>query len=234
MNILIKYLDKYKHTVLVISGLILFCLLPIGWIMDIFGLSFGYSMLWLIYLYIVGAYFNKYQIGKLFKQKIWLIVYIVSVIIAWIIYLIFDIVPILSGFSDIVLNYNFPTTLFMGIGLFCFFVNMEIKNKNVAKLIILLAPVSFGVYLVHVHPVIFNYVIKDLFIPFIHYPTIIMVLMILGTAFIIYIVCSCIDMIRIKLFQLFKIDYISNKIVIFLHKGLDVLLSINILKDKIS
>ena len=73
----------------------------------------------------------------------------------------------------------------------------------------------FGVYLIHVHPLIFEYIIKDAFITFLYKPLIVMVVCVFAATLAIFVLCSAIDLIRIQIFKLIRVgrlcEIIDNK-----------------------
>ena len=67
------------------------------------------------------------------------------------------------------------------------------------------SPMAFGVYLIHVHPLVFSYLIKDRFTEYVAFPWMIELLAILGTAVVINLICYAIDFIRLELFKKLRI-----------------------------
>ena len=63
------------------------------------------------------------------------------------------------------------------------------------------SPMAFGVYLIHNHPLIFSYLLKDRFTDYVAFPWILEILAVLGTAVLINLICYAIDFIRLKLFE---------------------------------
>lgn len=109
-----------------------------------------------------------------------------------------------NGFYvDILLSYISPTILLSGVFLFLVFANAS-EIRPLQKLIRLIAPASLGVYLIHVHPIIWN-LVPNLFKSFVNYNPIIMTLLILAAAVGVYLLCTIVELVRIKLFAWFRI-----------------------------
>ena len=60
---------------------------------------------------------------------------------------------------------------------------------------------AFGVYLIHNHPLIFSYLLKDRFTDYVAFPWLLEILAVLGTAVLINLICYAIEFIRLKLFE---------------------------------
>lgn len=58
--------------------------------------------------------------------------------------------------SDVFLNYTSPTIVMAGIFLFIFFAKIDIKNTKIVSLIRITAPASLGVYILHVNPFVWE------------------------------------------------------------------------------
>lgn len=120
-----------------------------------------------------------------------------------------------AKFEDTFISYISITILFAAIFLLLFCLNIKIGD-SASKFIHLLAPASLGVYLIHVHPLVFDFIIKDAFVSFVQKPTMGMILYVLITTLSIYVVCTVIELLRIKLFELTKVskccEMIDNKV----------------------
>lgn len=71
---------------------------------------------------------------------------------------------------------------------------------------------TFSVYLIHNNDLIQEYVFDNVSKEISLQPLPILILCIFGFAVVVYILCSMIDMLRIKIFKLLKIDYLIHKI----------------------
>ena len=92
----------------------------------------------------------------------------------------------------------------MGIALVLLFSNMHLP-KWLSKTVTFLAPASFGVYLIHLHPFVRNHILLDRFVSFADKPVWVLLPLVLGLTAGIYAVCSGIDLLRHWMFRLLKI-----------------------------
>ena len=78
--------------------------------------------------------------------------------------------------------------------------------------IAVLSPAALGVYIIHVHPLVWNYVLRDCLTFAAAYPVWRMLLWVVALAFGIYLVCSLIDVVRIRLFQAVGVPALCRKL----------------------
>lgn len=207
MPLLNAGIERLSRRQFEISFCILLVLLTVGQqTRDTFGTSSGYSYLWLMMLYCVGGYLGKYQIKP--KKIICLAVYIGCVALAWVAqYMMRQLgmdKPTRLEF------YNSPFMLIMGVMLVLLFANMKLPGW-VKKAAGFLAPASFGVFLIHVHPVLWEVVWKGAFTKFGTYPTWATVPLAVGLALAIYLLCSAADLVRHYLFKATKVKMLLSK-----------------------
>ncbi len=114
---------------------VVFC--PAGFLFGDACFSGGYNAVWLVVLYIAGAYIRLHS---------------VRVPVRWLVAGLIVAVCVSAAFAHIRFNYISPFTVLSTLCTFLLFERLEFKNAVAIKCIALLAPLSFGVYLVHVHP----------------------------------------------------------------------------------
>lgn len=181
---------------------------------DTFNLIKGYSAWWLIILYLFGGYIRVY--GLLDKIHIWKwgMGYVIGVLITWLCNLCCDSFNI-NRISDALINYTSPLVVLMSICLLKFFSELQIPGifKTIIKYI---APLSFSVYIIHTHPLIFEYVFKDSFKEFAQFPAVLLLLGVIFSAIIIFGVCIIADSIRERIFKMLdikkKIERLESRI----------------------
>lgn len=176
-----------------------------------FNLSAGYSWMWLSYLYLIGGYYRKNYSDQGRKLKFPIAIYILCAGFTFVFKFFLANSAKYVGWN-VWFEYIGPTTLVGALALLSYFDNYKIKNKFLQKGILLLSNLSFGVYLFHVHPLVWD---KLMFGRFGHYssyslPTFISSIIVSVLA--IYSVGALIDLIRYKLFKALDIEKISNKI----------------------
>ena len=109
--------------------------------------------------------------------------------------------------DSVFISYISITILLSAIFMFC----LKIKiNNPVSKLIYFVSPVALGVYLIHAHPLVFDFIIKDAFVSFVTKPPIVMIICIILASFIIFVLCAIIDLLRIQIFKLIKVNKLSE------------------------
>lgn len=172
---------------------------------DVFGASFGYSAIWLITLYLVGAYIKKYNSLSHLSKLQAICGYIASVSLTWAVMILIDYFIPNFGRSNILIQYTSPTIIASAIFLLVFFRNLHF-SKGICKIIGFFAPLSFSVYIIHVHPLFWKYIMKGLYKPLANLSTPFMILAVIGAAAGLYLACSLTDTIRFYLFKLLRLQ----------------------------
>ena len=188
---------------------------------DLFAIGIGYNATWIIILYALGAALNKTKIEKLIKNKwIFLILYIATAALAWGGKYYNEYHSKLAGTfkSDTVfLQYTSLPILLSSIFLLLFFANIKIRKNVVKKSIAFLIPASFGVYLIHVHPLTFQLSFWGKLGALCKQPVYVMIWGAVKNAIIVYIVCLVIDLVRVQLFKLLHIKQIVDVVCDFVN-----------------
>lgn len=151
LNKVINNIDQKTHFGILIVMFIIFSVWPtvFYWSESSF-VNGGYSYIWFIVLYFFAAYIRLYGINL--KNKYCLLLYFglafvgsfartAAVFIQNKIHA--------TTLVDNVMDYKMPITLVMSVAFFLIFKNIEIKNNIFKKIILKVAPFSFGVYLLH-------------------------------------------------------------------------------------
>lgn len=209
LNKAINTFDKKTLKRIVYLLVIFISVFPTIFQKDIFNTNNGYSMIWFIVLYIIGAYLGKYKSYKL-KSFTYLVLYSICIILTWLSKLGIEKYSLIDN-SHILINYTSPTILMAGIFLVIFFSNFQL-NIPIKKVICFFSSTSFGVYLIHEHPLIRSLVIKNRFVGYSTMPTDKLLFLIGGIVISIYIVCSLIDFMRLFVFDKLQIKYKTNRI----------------------
>lgn len=219
LNTVVNSLSKKQLEATLTSLLIIFSIFPSIFERDAFHLIDGYSVLWLGVLYLLGAYIKKYNFSKKHSVPLWLAVYLICVLLSWISKLAIEKyqIALFSGSvnSEIPIKYISPAMIIAGISLVCAF--SKIKPKKLScKFIKFLAPLTFGVYLIHVHPYIWMTFNKQL-LHLLTVPVYELIFRVIGISLIVFTDCILIEYIRSLLFSLLKIKklflWIENKLI---------------------
>lgn len=182
---------------------------------DPFCLGAGYSMVWLSFLYLLGALIKRYKWDEKILQKYHsskvILIFIVCVILTSIWFLGVKTVTLkVIGFTWgewILLTYTSPTILCMALCFLILFANMKLKNRNAIKTV---AAGTFAVYLLHEQPVI-RVVLRKSLKWIKNVEGLWSVVVILGLALVIFVLGILIDYVRRKLFQRCKIQTCAEK-----------------------
>ena len=176
---------------------------------DPFHLGEGCSVMWLSLLYLLGGYFRKYDfVSKVKKYKGWLLYVSMTALTFTSKFVLENFVALNEKnekYSDFLVSFVSPTVFIAAVGLFLatFQINF---SKTAKKFISLFSPAAFGVYLIHVCKPVWVDVFKGFSVDFIKYNPVVMVLLVLAASVVIYFVCSVIELIRIYLFRVLKIN----------------------------
>ena len=172
-------------------------------------LNGGYSSMWLIILYIIGAYFGKYIIinGQYKNFFFYLIIFLFSSFFSSELH--FKLLKSKSK-KNILISYLSPTIVIQAISLVMIYSQLNIKNKFLMKIISFLTPLNFSAQLIHARlfqtklkiiQILFNWILK--------LKPEILFFKIYGIGIFIYFICIFIDYIRTLIFKLIKIREFS-------------------------
>ena len=188
---------------------------------DFLNLINGFSYIWLLILYFYGSYFGRFRKDNHNFTKIFFIILCSGIISITAFLRNMIIIYRLRHNKNVILmrvEYTSPSSVIISICFICIFSNLDIKSKFIQKLISFLAPLTYGVYLIHNHSIIFHYVIKPYYFWLLKYSSFKLVIIIILESSKIFIICSFIDYLRLVLFKLLRIMEICRAISVFLNK----------------
>ena len=220
MQKLVNSFEKNDAKRFITSFFIIFSILPIIFRADIYYMNWGYHVLWLSLLYMIGGCIKKFGFNN-FIEKHLLTAYIICNLITILGKIAMEYIMVKikgPGFLDLTLvSYTSPTMVLSSIVLVMLFAKLKIKDIFI-KIIEFLAPLSFSVYLIHTEPLIWINLLKNSFISYASYNPVLLVFAVLATALIIYIVCIFIEYIRVLLFKYLRVDKLLDLIYNFIVK----------------
>jgi surface polysaccharide O-acyltransferase-like enzyme len=209
INKIVREFEKNTVFKYLVIALLSFSVIPTMFCKNVFGEAYGYSALWLCTLFMIGAYLKKYEITKKIEMKIAMLGFMGSVLFTWMIkFLIENLSNTFLGNPKggrILVEYNSPTILMAAICLVTLFQRFKINNY-LKKIIYLISPLSFSVYLIHTHPQIWKFVFENRFKYVIEYSPLKIVACILTIAGIVFCVCIAIDCLRKVIFELLGVE----------------------------
>lgn len=209
-----KSLTKRQFTATLAILFIALSVLPSVMGSDIFATLWGYSLLWLSFLYLAGAYVKLHGIFNS-SVKISLAIYGACTIVSWAVKLWEEHMSTEGKYADLasgfIAQYTSPTMLLSGLALFVVFANLKVPHW-LQKAVKIISPCAFGVYIIHAHPLLWDRLITYRYAHFIEHNPIVMMLMVLLSALLMFVSFAFIDFIRLQIFNLFKIRKLLLKI----------------------
>lgn len=157
LNIFIKNITKKQYKMLLIVMAFMFSVWPFI-VPFSTNLEFGgaYSIVWFINLYLIAGYLKKHFDINKYKKSTYLLTYLVSSSLLFIITYIIRYFKIHYFSEAFFYSYNFIIVVFASIGLFLFFKKLNIKSNLINKIILFFSSLTFGVYLIHENPFVRN------------------------------------------------------------------------------
>lgn len=208
----IKKLDRQTLIRVIIAAFVLFSLISSLAPANSFYLEGGYSPIWLMYLYIVGAYIKLHG-PTLINIKIMLLKYISFAIITLFVH---DVINIGLGRASqdiiwIARRYSFPPVLLMSISLFLILIHLNINQKYFRK-INFFSTSAFAAYLLQTNVLVFNYILLNSFVKYSKLNSLVLLIIVLVSSILTFIVGVLIDKIRLKIFEILKVQKILNNV----------------------
>jgi len=159
-------LKKWQHIAIMImlQAPAIFKLLNNG--TDNYVLGGGYSAIWLICLYVMGAYFRIYGAPKWAKWFVTLPIFVLATFAAWGLKIIPEMM-VKEGTLEAtsawytsrtaLISYVSPCMVVMSVALLVFFMQIPIKNKVSRRVISELGRATWGVFVLHVSAAFWYY-----------------------------------------------------------------------------
>jgi surface polysaccharide O-acyltransferase-like enzyme len=194
---------------------------------DPFRMTNGYSSKWLLICFLAGAYLGKFKQNYygIKKKILFLVCIFIFYYSAYLCYkLSYYSIDNVKGYYKakvmiflkllFVLRINAVPMIFESFSVLIFFTHIK-YNKYLAKIITFIAPLTFGIYLVHYHPKVKATILKNLFLKDSNnLPLNIIIKLVLFRGIKMFIICIIIDYLRHILFTILKI----RKICIYFEK----------------
>lgn len=211
LNVMLSNINKKQHFFLCSFFFFVFCILntilPSELLLDGSG---GYGIIWFCVIYVFAVYIKKYCNNQSKRKIIYFLIYVISCLCILLSYIFFSHFNLL--FYSKFYNYNSMFVFISSLSLFMFFKNITFKNNTLKKLVSFLAPLTFGVYLIHenifLRQILYNGIFnsKNYIDYVIIYPLIVFI-----QALFILVICSLLEYIRINLFKKLEKNSIIEK-----------------------
>ena len=209
INILIKNLSKKSYIKLLAVMMILWCLYPTFTTRSFYLNEF----IWFVCLYFIAGYIRKYADDIHIKKSVSIAAIIILTILTYATAVTFDIIGLQhSIYADNALKFYDIQQL--PILLLAFFTFMLFKEINIRhnKVVNTIAAASFGVYLIHDNGLIHEFLWKSLAHNDEYSQTMYIVPHSILVILLVYISCTAIDLLRLKLIEPLYVKLI-NKLV---------------------
>lgn len=151
LNKIIASLTRAQHRFMLIVLFLLFSLWStVCFWSGMARVENGYSYVWFFVLYFTAAYISIYQVRM--SSALCLSLYFVFSLLSVLVRISASGIEArmgLEGMLDTLGGYQSPTVFFASVCFFLFFQNIKIQGNHPKKIILAIAPLSFGVYLLH-------------------------------------------------------------------------------------
>ena len=153
LNQAILTMKKELLLPIITGGFIYFSIIPTIFKQDSLGIWRGYSVLWMILLYIVGAIIRKFKYESYFQSCKVIFGILLLTSLTFVLYF-FD--------YEQWRSYSSPTVILQGILIFLLCLNIKNIPPLLEKIVLFLSPLTLGVYLFHVHPLVFRRILPSI------------------------------------------------------------------------
>lgn len=206
LNRLIDSLNRKQAAVVCVLIFLVFSVTPTLLRTDVvFQLGNGYSVHWLAMLYVVGGCVKKHDFLSRLPDPLLLLGWLLcaaAMVVSKLFIMNTSIQVIRDNVSsDILIEYISPAVFLSGLLLLVLCGKHPRLPVSVEKVLSVLAPASFSVYIMHAHPLVYQYFSKGAFQPYADYSAVGTVAAVVLTAVIVYCACAAVDTLRIRLFQ---------------------------------
>ena len=174
---------------------------------DVFTIKAGYTALWLCILYMLGAWMKKNGLTSAEYRKRWAALLLAS--------LLFQLIVQIFRFfleKSITVERTDLSMLLISLSVVGLFASVQ-PGQRAVKLIRFFSPAAFGVYLIHVHPIVFERELYNAFAFVGSAPVWLIPFAALGCAFGVFFVCLLIEKLRLLLFRLLRIDALCDRLI---------------------
>ena len=188
---------------------------------DLFGLTNGFSYIWLIILYFYGGYFGKFNNDSHNYNKF--IIFLICISFILIVALLRNIIIInkikryKSDFGMLV-EYTSPSSVIISICFIIMLSKINIQFFLLKKIIGFFSPLTYGVYLLHNHILVRHNIIRYKYAWILKYHSSKLLWIEFFESSKIFLFCSFIDYFRLLLFKITKIRDICKLLSIIITK----------------
>lgn len=208
IKLVIEKLDKPYHDLLFYAIIIFWSVATIVPGNNAIVAWNGASFAWILACIYIGAYMSKYQIFMKLSKAMLFTIYIVSMIITFASKYLIEVIYGAPNWhidrGNILISYNSPTVLLASMAMVVLFSKIDVNN-GVKKVVRLVAPLTFGVYLSNCQPMVFTYLMAGRFNEYTTYPVWKLLICTICSALVIFLIGIAIDAIRKFIFDIFNL-----------------------------
>lgn len=209
INKMLRALTEKQHLLMVVLSVFLFSCVPSLLRKDFFKFSEGYSFVWLLILYVIGAYFGRCPQERFaWFQKLGGIVFLFLSLVLVLVNIVGA--QIFGRNIRYLVSYISPVTVAMAVS--AFLALSGVKHKTGVKLLRAVSATAFEVYIIHSHIFTYELLLKGAFGWVGKCPWYAILMLIPLCSVLIFAVCSALGFMRIKLFETTKMNRFLGKI----------------------
>ena len=215
LNSLIEKSEKTTANKVLLISIILFMFVESLQSVEAFGVLAGYSFVWLALLYEIGAYIKKYNPLAKVDAKWCVLGFLGCAVLTFLLRIGIELVTWkifgTPSRGTKPMTYTSPIMVLQAVFALELFSKMKIR-KSAAKVIAWFAPMTFGIYILHMLPAFYQYIIRDAF-TFVSDHSILFTIgfsILISVA--IFLCGSLIDWCRIRLFRLCKVNVLAQRV----------------------
>ena len=199
IDLYLSHLDIYAAKKAIVVIIAFFSV--IGLPFDAFRTQGGYSAIWLMILYCLGALAKKTNMFSTMKSSALIIMFLTLSVFSWGVLIVFD--------TNRLINYISPTILLNALILVVLFSRIKVKCPLITKL----SPLAFGIYLFQLNSVIWNNILKDCMVFVTSKHVIVGIGYVFLFAFILFALGVIVEFLRKQIANALRISVLSQKIV---------------------
>lgn len=213
LNAGIHNMNKKQHfcCLICVSGML--CVVPtcVFWT-DTFVVNGGYSLIWFVCLYITAAYIRLYyDKGNGGNNRLYGGIYLICCFVTMGVSIALQYLTGDSKWGLKVYNYNSLPVYVASLSLFLLFLGVRINKEIIGNVINRIAPLTFGIFLIHSHFSIRESIwIKLGSLDYANSEW--MIVHLIASVLFMFTVCGLIDVIRKQLGMRLKVDHLIRKI----------------------
>ena len=175
--------------------------------------NLGYTAFWLIVLYIVGYGINKCKLlAKLNSIKLILIILSMIIVSFALMFIIPDAtIGHMNFIKNMFVVYTSPTIIMYAVCMVVLFSRIKIGPK-VGKVISVVSPAAFAIYLVDCHPLFWDLIVKDAYMNLVNAGVGAILSSVFAFSIPLCIFVLMFDILRIRVFKMCMVDKLADQV----------------------